>query len=408
VSGPPIPNPVPAAIQVPGPPAVPGPPGMLFTAFEPSGDDHAATVIAELRRRHPSVPIYAWGGPKMERAGATIIEHTGQDAVMGVPGMGKIIEHLQVNKRVKEFVQRQPLLVHVPVDSPAANTPLASIAKRHGVKVVNLVAPQFWAWGPWRAEKLRQISDLVLCILPFEEPWFNARQIPARYVGHMLFDHKLNPTQLDQQVDLFPQGSPRVALMPGSRPKEIDRNWSILLNAYRRIEREFPGMSGMVAATTPAVEAILRSKAEQFGGWPPSLGCACGQTDAITRWTDLAIVVSGTVTLQIAKQNKPMIILYKTSRVMFKLIGSWLLKAEFFTLPNLIAGRRIVPEHIPYFGEGDDIGDEAIALLKDPAAMELQSRELAMIITRFRGLNASSGAADAIEKIAGLTPARPA
>ncbi len=396
--------PTPATPHTPTYPGDP-PPGLLFTAFEPSGDDHASTVIAELHRRHPTVPIYAWGGPKMEQAGATIVERTGQNAVIGIPGPAKILEHFQVNQRIKRFVEEHDLLVHVPVDSPAANTPIARIAKARGVKVVNLVAPQFWAWGPWRAAKLRRISDLVLCILPFEEPWFEAHHIPARYVGHMLFDHGLNPKLLAQQSAEFPQGSPRVALMPGSRPKEIDRNWGVLLNAYRQIEAQTPGLQGMVAATTPAIEKDLRHRALSLGGWPASLGCVSGRTDAVIHWCDLALVVSGTVSLQIAKQMKPMVILYKTSRVLYAIIGSWILSAPFFTLPNLIAGRRIVPEHVPYFGDGTEIASDALALLQNPAAMDLQKLELAKVVSRFRGLTASIGAADAIEQIAGLKSA---
>lgn len=379
--------------------------GLLFTAFEPSGDDHASEVIAELHRRHPSLPIYAWGGPKMERAGATIVERTGDDAVMGIPGLAKIIEHVRVNRRVRRFVESHPLLVHVPVDSPAANTPLARISKSRGVKVVNLVAPQFWAWAPWRASRLRRISDLVLCILPFEESWFNQRRIPARYVGHMLFDRSLDVDALDRAAASFPAGTKRVALMPGSRPGEIRRNWPLLLNAYRRIRDSLPGVSGMVAATTDQVESELRDTASASGGWPEGLGVVSGATDAVIRWADIALVVSGTVTLQIAKQLKPMIVVYKTGRLAYSLIGSWLLSGPYFSLPNLIAGRRIVPEFVPYFGDGREIAREAVRLLSDPALLEAQRNDLASVVIKFRGMSASARAADAIESVAGLRPA---
>ena len=93
---------------------------MLFTSFEPSGDDHASIVIAELKRRHPDLPIYAWGGPKMEKAGATIVERTGHDAVMGLPGIGKIIEHIRINRRIEEWLDRNRVAAHIPVDSPDA------------------------------------------------------------------------------------------------------------------------------------------------------------------------------------------------------------------------------------------------------------------------------------------------
>src|SRR5579862_3673801 len=107
-------------------------PGILFTAFEPSGDDHASAVIAELRRRHPDpamLPIYAWGGPKMAAAGAELIERTGDNAVMGVPGAGKIFEHLKIHKRIKGWLCENKATIHIPVDSPAANFPIAKLAK---------------------------------------------------------------------------------------------------------------------------------------------------------------------------------------------------------------------------------------------------------------------------------------
>ena len=112
------------------------PPALLFTAFEPSGDEHASIVIAELKRRHPDRPIYAWGGPKMAAAGAEVLERTGDDAVMGVPGLAKIREHLKINARIRRWLRKHPVAVHVPVDSPAANDPVCDIAKARGCKVV--------------------------------------------------------------------------------------------------------------------------------------------------------------------------------------------------------------------------------------------------------------------------------
>ena len=97
---------------------------ILFTAFEPSGDDHASAVVAELKRRHPDQPVYAWGGPKMERAGAILVERTGDDAVMGMPGLQKIREQGRINERIEAWMLQHRPIVHVPVDSPAANFPI--------------------------------------------------------------------------------------------------------------------------------------------------------------------------------------------------------------------------------------------------------------------------------------------
>lgn len=383
--------------------AIPGErPAILFTAFEPSGDDHASAVIAELRRRRPDVPIYAWGGPKMERAGATIIERTGDDAVMGMPGIEKIREHQRINQRIEEWLGANAVSVHVPVDSPAANFPICAIAKARGIKVVHLVAPQVWAWASWRVRKLRRLTDLVLCLLPFEEDWFRRHRVPAKFIGHPLFDEPLDVAELDRRAMALPQGAPRVALMPGSRPAELAKNFPILLNAYRKLRAARPGLVGVVAATKPEVEKQLREMAAEHGGWPEGLACLCGQTDVVVRWCELALVVSGTVTLQVAKQQRPMVIVYKYNPIACFLLGSWLVSTRVFSLPNLIAGRRIVPELVPYFGRGGAVAREAQRLLDDPQLAEKQRLALADVVDKFRSNRAGTAAADAIEQVAGL------
>ncbi|MCB9846407.1 MAG: hypothetical protein H6811_10535 [Phycisphaeraceae bacterium] len=380
--------------------------GVLFTAFEPSGDDHASIVIAELRRRHPDLPIYAWGGPKMERAGATIIERTGDDAVMGMPGLKKIREHKRMNQRIASWMREYPVAVHVPVDSPAANFPICKIAKRQGIRVVHLVAPQLWAWGAWRIGKLRRRTDMVLCLLPFEENWFRDRDLEARFIGHPLFDAPLDLSALDAAASDLPSGSPRLALLPGSRPGEIAKNFPILLAAFRSLLASHPGASGVVAATTPEVAQRLRDMAAQHGGWPDGLDVRAGATDVIARWCDLALVVSGTVTLQLAKQAKPMVVFYKSSPIAYTLIARWVIETEFLTLPNLIAGREIVPEFVPHFGDERDIVAAADRLLRSPQLADRQRNELQSISAQFLGRSAGAAAADAIEQVMSR-PARP-
>lgn len=380
-------------------------PIILFTAFEPSGDDHASAVIAALRERWPHADIRAWGGPKMEAAGATIIARTGDDAVMGMPGLAKIQEHRRINADIARWIAQNPVAVHVPVDSPAANFPVCAITRPAGAKVVHLVAPQLWAWGPWRIRKLRRLTDHVLCLLPFEETWFRERGVRATFIGHPLFDHAPDNGTLDAAIEGWPDGSPRIALMPGSRPGEMKGNFCLLLAAYNRLAREHPNMRGVIAATRPQVEPVLRQLAKDSQlEWPDSLGIRFGSTDAVVRWSDLALVVSGTVTLQIARQHRPMVIVYKSSRLLWALLARWIIRTPFFTLPNLVAGREIVPELVPHFGGSDPIADRAVELLENPDAYANQKRELATIADRFRGHHAATEAAAIIAEHAGLKP----
>lgn len=379
------------------------PPIILFTAFEPSGDDHAAAVISALKRDHPQIDIRAWGGPKMRAAGATLIARTGDDAVMGVPGLAKIREHKRINADIAAWIENNPVAVHVPVDSPAANFPVCAITKKAGAKVVHLVAPQLWAWGPWRIKKLRRLTDHVMCVLPFEETWFRERGVQATFIGHPLFDHVPDDATLDQKIEGWQGGTPKLALMPGSRPSEMRANFGLMLSAYNRLAREHPDMRGVVAATRPEVEPVLRQLAKDAKQeWPASLDIRFGSTDAVVRWCDLAIVVSGTVTLQIARQRRPMVIVYKSSRLMWSLVARWIIRAPFFTLPNLVAGREIVPELVPHFTGSDPIADRAVSILEDPAAAEAQRRDLAEIANSFEGHHAAYEAAQIIARTAGI------
>ncbi len=377
--------------------------GVLFTAFEPSGDDHAAAVVRELRMRHPTLPIYAWGGPKMAAAGATLVERTGEDAVMGVPGLAKVREHQRINRRVRAWLERHPeVRLVVPVDSPAANFPICRIARSMGLRIVHLVAPQVWAWGGWRIHKLRRLTDLLLCLLPFEQKWFRERGIPARFIGHPLFDRPLDRAALDEAAAGLPDGSPRIALMPGSRPSEITKNFPLLLGAFRAIGNAHEGAVGVVAATTPAVEQRLRAIAASHGGWPESLSVVSGRADVVIHWCELALVVSGTVTLQIARQQRPMVIVYRSNPLVYVLLARWVLSTEFFTLPNLIAGREIVPELVPHFAGHEPITEQALHLLADPSLAARQRAEMARIAEKFAGRHAARNAADAIEQSLGL------
>jgi lipid-A-disaccharide synthase len=377
---------------------------VLFTAFEPSGDDHASAVIAELKKRHPDLPVYAWGGPKMRAAGAEVVQLTGADAVMGLPGVQKILEHRRINRDIAEWIAAHPnVRLHVPVDSPAANFPICSIAKQHGLTVIHLVAPQLWAWGPWRINKLRRLTDLVLCLLPFEEPFFRQRGVPARFIGHPLFDEQVPTEELSARAESLPDGRPRVAMLPGSRPGEIAKNFPLLLGAYKELAKGRPKMRGLVAATTEGVRENLYQHASALGGWPDGLDVRVAETDLVAHWADLALVVSGTVTLQLARHGTPMVIVYKSSRAMYNLVGRWVITTEHFTLPNLIAGREVVPELVPHFEGPDALVRTAEGLLNSQSAMDAQREALASVVSRFRGRRASHDAATAIEQTLGLT-----
>jgi lipid-A-disaccharide synthase len=382
------------------------PRALLFTAFEPSGDDHASTVIAQLREQDPSITIFGYGGPRMHKAGAQIIERTGDDAVMGMPGAAKVLEHIKLNRRIARWMDDNkqsafPIAAHIPVDSPAANWSICKMAKQRKTKVIHLVAPQIWAWASWRIRKLRRLTDHVLCILPFEEKYFKDRNVPATYVGHFLFDNPLDFPELDRRAASFGDGSPRIAIMPGSRPDELRRHFPILLDAFHDLVASFPGAVGVVAATSDRVARQLSAEGQtHVRGWPASLRVVTQDTDAVIRWCDIALVKSGTVTLQVAKQTRPMVVFYKKSNpLIYQFARTVLMNVDSFSLPNILAGRRIVPELIPHYGGAEPIVRIAQRLIADPAEKQQQIDAIASVVKTFEGLHASARAAKRIREL---------
>lgn len=371
---------------------------MLFTAFEPSGDEHASIVIAELKRRRPEMRIVAWGGPKMAAAGAEVIERTTDSAVIGMPGLSRIREHIKVMARIDRWIKKNPTALHIPVDSPGANDPICDIARKRGLKVVHLVAPQIWAWGRWRIRKLRNRTDLLLCLFDFEVRFFEKRGVKATYIGHPFFDKPLDTEALDRQLADFPKGTPRIAIFPGSRPEELVKHFPLVMSVYAELKRRWGDMVAVVAAAHPEAERTLREMSGKLeGGWPESARIVTGSTNAVVRWCDLALVKSGTVTLQVARQAKPMVVFYRKSNPFFYLLGKTILATKLFSLPNILAHRRVIPELVPHFGGPGPIVREADKLLRSPEAMERQRTDLRQVMAPLLAGGAAARAAATIE-----------
>lgn len=354
-------------------------PGVLFTAFEPSGDAHAAPVIRELRDRAPWLTVYAWGGPKMAEAGATIVQKTSADGSMGLSALKKISEVRREVRHIRRWSKSYRVLAHVPVDSPAANFPICKVMKKRGAKVVHLVAPQLWAWAPWRIAKLRRRTDLVLCLLPFEEQYFKDRGIAAHFIGHPRINRKLDEEALSEQAHGLPQGNPRIAILPGSRRHEVQANLKLLTSVFNELQGRHHALSGVIVASNPEIAALVRKRMKLF---PTGLNLVTSSADPVIRWADLCLAVSGTITLDITRQCKAMVGVYKTGPLSVAL-SKLLLRTPYCLLPNIIAEREIVPEFVPYAGGPMPIVRAATEILQDSKKAAVQQEHLARVLTRF-------------------------
>lgn len=361
----------------------PLPPGaaVLFTAFEPSGDAHAAPIIRQLLAEVPDMKVFAWGGPRMKEAGATIVEATSDDGSMGVGALGAVSKVRGHIGQIKRWAKQYKVLAHIPVDSPAANFPVCAAMKKSGARIIHLVAPQVWAWGGWRIGKLRRLTDGILCLLPFEEEWFTSRDVPAKFIGHPAINREIDETEFRRRVASLPHGSPRIVILPGSRTQEVNANIRLLVSAFIELQSRHQGMSGLIVAASQEMAKLVRKRITVF---PTGLHMTVGGVDSAAAWADLALAVSGTVTLDVARQQKPMIGVYKTD-IFSWLASKVLIRAPFKLLPNIVAGREIVPEFVPHAGGPQPIIDAATAILKDSKKAATQREELVRVCLRFRG-----------------------
>jgi lipid-A-disaccharide synthase len=365
---------------------------VLFTAFEPSGDAHAAPVIAALRRRAPGLQVVGWGGPRMEAAGATIIERSADDGAMGLSAISRIGAVRAHQAAIARWSSAHRVSVHVPVDSPAANFPVARSMKSRGVRVCHLVAPQLWAWAPWRIRKLRRSTDLLLCLLPFEERWFRERHVPARFIGHPVINRAIAADAAARAAEL-PPGAPRILILPGSRSSEVRANLAVLMRALSDLQARFRKLTAVIVAANDDLLALVR---ERLGGTLPSgVNLISGQLDAAIAWSDLALCVSGTVSLDLTRQARPMVAVYKVSPISW-LGARLLLTTPHRLLPNILAGDRIVPEFVPHMGGAAPISKVAEQMLTDQKRLRQSADGLRRVLAMYQGHDPAQEAADAI------------
>jgi len=330
-----------------------------MTAFEPSGDALGAMAASGLKEIVPEIRLFGVGGTAMESEGVEILEHTADEATMGVGAVSEVRRISRIVKLVDEWIDTHHPDVVVAVDSPAANWSVCKVAKKHGCPVVHLAAPQLWAWAPWRIKKMKRLSNHVLCLLPFEPKWFESRGMPATFIGH--------PAMTDQLIhDLhLPDGSPNIVLLPGSRKREIHKNLPMQMNILSRICSEHHRTEAVIACRAEDVERV-----QPISG---NLRIIADELPSVLDWADLALNVSGTVSLHVMKSGTPMIGMYKVNPL--SMLGSkLLLTTPHRLLPNLIAGKQIVPEQIPCGNISGKIAELAIDLLDDEEALtEMQS-----------------------------------
>jgi lipid-A-disaccharide synthase len=377
-----------------------------IVAGESSGDQLGAALIAAMRAQVPDVRFFGMAGPKMIAAGCEAWAASEEIAVMGLT---EVLPHLPRLIRLRSslvarFRAARPH-VFVGIDSPAFNLGLAKQLRGPDCKTVQYVAPQVWAWRQGRVHGIGRACDLVLCLLPFETAFYERHGVHAVFVGHPLADQI--PLVVDREgarraLDL-PIGDTVVGLLPGSRLGEVDRLGADFVAAAAWIAERRPEIRFAAPMASARVRQAFERKIAEVPH-APRINVFDGQAQRVLAASDAVIVASGTATLETLLSRRPMVVAYRLGAVTaFVLRRLGLVKVPYFSQPNLLVGRRLVPEFFQEEVTGATLGAALLRELDDREFLSELEREFRTVHETLRCGGAERAASAIVDCARGLT-----
>lgn len=348
---------------------------ILISAGEPSGDRYAARLVQALRSHWPDAQFFGCAGAAMREAG---VEAVVRSESLSVVGLAEVVAHIpRIHGEYRRLLAaadvRKPDFA-VLTDSPGFHLRVAKQLKKKEIPVYYLVAPQAWAWRPWRAGTLRRTVRQLHCIFPFEEAWYSARGVAARYIGHPLAAEAMPLLRREEFMarHRLPEDRPILTLAPGSRAGEIGRHVGILAETVRRLLKD---RALTILCAAPAdVPAALYEPLTGTG----AVRLIAGETREALAHADVVLGASGTVTTEAALLLAPTIAFYRVTWLTY-LVGRPLVRIPYFTMVNLIAGRAVIEEYIQDKMTAGNLADAATALLCDPERRDRMREDLAEV-----------------------------
>ncbi|WP_137885119.1 lipid-A-disaccharide synthase [Pseudomonas sp. 2FE] len=316
---------------------------VALVAGEASGDILGAGLMQALKSQRPDIEFIGVGGPRMQAEGLNPYFPMERLAVMGlVEVLGRLPELLSRRKRLIQTLIAAKPDVFIGIDAPDFNLGVELKLRRAGIKTVHYVSPSVWAWRQKRVLKIREACDLMLTLFPFEAQFYDGHGVPVRFVGHPLAD--VIPLQADRaaaRAELeLPEEGLVVALMPGSRGGEVSRLGALFLDAALRLRALRPGTRFLLPCASPERRVQLES---MLAGRDLPLTLLDGQSHTALAACDAVLIASGTATLEALLYKRPMVVAYRVAPLTYRILKR-LLKSPYVSLPNLLAGRLLVPE----------------------------------------------------------------
>jgi lipid-A-disaccharide synthase len=367
---------------------------IYFAAGEVSADNHGAALMRALRQLNPGLKFIGRGGPQMQQvAGAQFKNWIGDAAVLGLWEVLRKYGYFreQFRQTLNEIQESKPDAV-VLIDYPGFNLRLARALRRRSQsqKTIYYISPQVWAWNRGRIKKMAHFIDLVLCIFPFETDLYAASGLRAVFVGHPMIE-RLETRKIDGHRD-----QNLIGLFPGSRSREVRKIFPVMTEATRRLLQLNPTLRFQVAAASEGLAREMSEmlRAEQLAD-RQTIEIAVGQTAAIMQRAFVGIVASGSATLEATYFGMPFVLIYKVAWPTY-VAARLVVNVDFLGMPNLLAGKEIVPEFIQHGAKPDAIVKAVRLLLEGTPARDRMILDFDAIIRKLGGTGASDRAAQAI------------
>ena len=384
----------------------------MVSCGEVSGDLYAGALVGEIRRRVPDAEVFGFAGDRFDAAGGRLLGHFRGLTVTGLTEALRVLPRSYVMLRTLVAAAREHHPdVFVPIDFPDFNFRLMAAIHRLGIPVVYYVSPQLWAWRKGRMATMKEHVDKVLVIFPFEAPYYESAGVPVEFVGHPLVDlaHAVQPRSAFLRDRGLVPDAPTVALLPGSRPNEVERIAPAMVAALPLIRQKVPDVQ-FVVACAPALPDVLFAPfltgPAKAGAYAGNAGAAFsrpvlahGRTDDVLAACDVVVTASGTATVQAALHERPMVVVYRLSPLTYRL-GKPFVAVDTYAMPNLVAGRRIVPELIQSDCTPARIAAETVSFLSDRELHARTREALRRVREKLGAPGASARAANAILEVA--------
>lgn len=363
-------------------------------AGEASGDLHGASLARALTTLQPGLTLAGMGGARMAAAGVRLVRRAERVTVVGgTEAFGRLPALWSAFSALRRLLKARRPGVLVLIDFPEFNMRLARVARRVGVPVVYFVAPQLWAWRRGRVHAMARDVSRVLAIFPFEVGFYQEAGVPVEFIGHPVLDALPALDRERTRAGIAAQGETLVGLLPGSRDAEVRRHLPVLLGAARRIRERRPQTRFVIPVASTIRVAGVAAEA-RASGLPVVV--LPGDAYRVMAAADLLLVASGTATLEAACYGTPMVVLYRLSSVSYAVARQLVRGVSHISLPNIVAGREIVPELIQSRATPASVAAAALTILEDDVARAAQRAALLEVRARLGEAGAAVRAAHAV------------